>query len=402
MLDQGNQGGAGARRDLSLNIVVALMSVVGTGVSYVIPYYLLGLQSSYHLPVGQLGFIPGSENLCIGIGCILTGFLLRKAHARAVLIAAALCVLGDLLSLSARDFVSIFAVRSIVGLVGEGPLYAISYMVVGAALNPDRTLGVAMTALGVFGAGILMFADPLAQVAGPAAVLLPFAAAGVALVWLVWRDVAIVRVRPAADPRPETRHTGRIDMNALAIIASVVLLTGLVCAMSAFTGTAAQASGVHPADIGQVLSIGLILGLVGSVVPAIIGNRFGRLLPVALCSLGLIVACMLLVSGGGVVSVAAAAMIIQFSWGMNAVYQLSGLVSHDTTGRYATLGAVAQMAGMAVGPPVLGAFIAAFGYSNLPLLAAGVCVPGLALFILGSTGRFTRLGPHLAAALPES
>jgi len=373
------------RRELIIALLSVLMSAASSGPNYVLPDYLLAIQAHYGLQVSQLGFIPGGESLAIGIGCLLTGFFLRRGHGRAILIAAAVCVIGDMASLVARDFVSIAAVRMITGLAGEGPLYAISYMVIAASLNPDRVLGIAVTAIALAGAAVLMVEGPLTHALGPAAVLLPFAVVSAMMLVWVLRDKSIVMVKQSIDtPSEKLEIRGGLDKGALAIIVSIVLLMAVVSALWAFIGTAAEAAGARPEDIARAISVGIVFGLAGSIVPAVIGNRFGRILPVTLCGLGLILGCVLMVSGGSFMRVAVASAVVQFSWGMNAVYMLTGLVARDNGGRYTSVGAVAQMLGMALGPPIFGSFISGFGYVNLPFLAAAGALPGLALFVLGS------------------
>lgn len=384
------------RTEFAIFVLAALLAIVSSGVNYVLPNYLLGIQAHFGMRTDQLGFIPGGESLAIGVGCILTGLFLRGGHARAILAAAAVCLIGDLISLFAHDFVSIFAVRVIVGLAGEGPLYAISYLVIAAAANTDRALGIAVTSVALFGAAILTIEGPLVHAVGPAAVLLPFSivAAGV-LAWVA-QDRSAVRVQLSSKVVAEEGGRAGLDKGALAIILSIILISGVASASWAFVATAAEAVGTPPGDIAKAVSAGIVLGLAGSIFPAIFGNRFGRNFPIALCSISFILACALLVSGSGFIRVAAASMVLQFCWGMTAIYQMSGLVARDISRRYTPFGAVAQMAGMALAPPIFGYFIAGYGYRNLPLLVALWAIPGMLLFIWGSRSQAQQQVPALA------
>jgi predicted MFS family arabinose efflux permease len=385
------------RTEFAIFVLAALLAIISSGVNYVLPNYLLGIQANFGMRTDQLGFIPGGESLAIGIGCILTGLFLRRGHARAILAATAICLIGDLISLFAHDFVSIFAVRVIVGLAGEGPLYAISYLVIAAAANTDRALGIAVTSVALFGAAILTIEGPLVQAVGPAAVLVPFSIVAAGLLAWIAQDRSAVRVQ--LSPKEVAEEGGRragLDKGALAIILSIILISGVASASWAFVATAAEAVGTPPGDIAKAVSAGIVLGLAGSIFPAIFGNRFGRNFPIALCSISFIIACALLVSGSGFIRVAAASMVLQFCWGMTAIYQMSGLVARDVSRRYTPFGAVAQMAGMALAPPIFGYFIAGYGYRNLPLLVALWAVPGMLLFIWGSRSQAKQHIPALA------
>jgi hypothetical protein len=57
----------------------------------------------------------------------------RRIGWRTVLAATLVCVAGNLLSIFVTDFPSVLAVRALTGLLGEGPLYAMSFAVLGSA-----------------------------------------------------------------------------------------------------------------------------------------------------------------------------------------------------------------------------------------------------------------------------
>jgi len=377
-----------ARSDFSITILGTLLLLSAGGRSYVQPKYLFEVQEHYGLLVSQLGLISGLESLAAGIGCILAGVFQRHANERIIIAFSAVCVLGSVASLFARDFQSIIAIRTLVGLLGEGPLVAIAYRTLGSAPNPERALAIATTMLGVAGALILWIEKPLIQTFGPGAILLPFGmVAAVSVAWML-RERSPSGIRPLVSAQRVVFQLGQGSLKpGLLILASAVLLSGAASGMWTFTATAAGASGANSEVIAHALSVGIVFGLGGSLIPAVLGARFGRILPITLCSVGIIASGVLVGLNGSFLSIAIASMVLQICWGTNSVYLISGLVSRDIGGRLVPFAAIAQIAGAAFSASIFAWFIKAFGYHNMPYAVAAGALPGILIFVLGMKWR---------------
>ncbi len=381
----------GAPSQTRLMIIGTLLYICGGGPTYVMPAYLDAAGQVLKLNDGQLGLLSGAESLGIGLACVLTGLLVRRVNWIVVVVAAALCVLGDVLMTLCPDFQTLTLVRFATGFGGEGPLYAISYIVLAQAIRPHRAFGVALTGVALVAAATLHFQTQLGAVFSDAGPLAPCAAAAILAALMVAQSRSIgLKSREAAD---ETAPTAAIRYDAVAILLSLAIWSAAAGAFWAFSETAAGAVHVAPATIAEALSIGIIAGLAGAAAPIVLGERLGQVPPLALATAGLIIASLLFFASSDLLRLAVAVSLVQFCWNIATVYQLAGLAGVDPDGRYSALGAVAQLAGLALGPAVAGLLIGPMGYNAVTLVLIVCAGIGLALFWFAR-----RLGPAAARA----
>lgn len=382
--DGGPLGRLAASPDFAITMLGMLALLVGMGKSYVQPDYMLALQQHYGLQIRHLGSIAGGENLAIAIGCVAGGLFQRHVTGRVMLGLAAICLIGNVASLFARDFQSIMVLRIITGLLGEGPLAAMSYKIIAGARNSERALAIAVTAEGVMGSIVLWIEPPLIKIAGPAAMLLPYGlTAGVIVLWML---------RTGRLPTPHAheqsvsgadRGNGNSLLPPLVILSSIVVLTAAASGMWTFTATAAGSIGATADVIARALSVGTFLGIAGTILPAFVGNRFGWSVPVAICSLGTILSAWLLMMDGSFLTIAASSMVLQTFWGMNVTYMATGLMERDVHGRFVAFASIASLGGSAIGASIFGWAIDAYGYAAMvPAVAVG-SVAAVVLFVFG-------------------
>lgn len=377
------------RREISTVALGTLLSVCGSGPFYVAPAFLGELQRSLGLSLGQLGMISGAENLGIALACMLTSWRLGQVDRRVIFMAAMVCVGGNALIAFATDFYQVLAIRALTGFFGEGPLYAMGYLILGSARSPDRAFGIGIGVVVICAAIVFEAAGSPLLPFGPAAVLVPYAGFAVILAMIS----ALTRYTlPVVAPTGEESASG-VRFRVLAALMSIILWSAAAAAFWAFTDTASATLHVDQAAIAHALSVALLVGLVGMVVPVLLGDRLGRAIPLGLATAGLIVSCFLFLGGGDWVQLAIALSIQQFSWNVAVVYQLAGVASIDAGGRYSAYGAVAQIGGMAAGPVIAGAALGLHGYATLPFVVMALGLAAFTLFVLPapSGSRNTRL-----------
>jgi predicted MFS family arabinose efflux permease len=365
------------RKEVATVGLGTLLSVCGSGPFYVVPGFLGDLQQSLGLSLAQLGMISGAEGLMIMLACTLVGWRFERIDWRVMLAAAIACVMGNALIAFATDFYQVLAIRALTGLLGEGPLYAMGYVVLGSARNPDRAFGIGIGAV-VVSAALVFEAAGWPLLPGPAAVLVPYA--GLALVLAIVAGLARPAL-PGAAPSDEV-DTAAVRLRALTILGSIVLWSAAAAGFWAFTDTASATLHVNPESISHALSASLLIGLAGMILPILLGNRLGRAMPIGLATAGLIASCFLFLASRDWVQLAVALSIQQFSWNVAAVYQLAGVASIDAQGRYSAYGAVAQIGGMAAGPILVGPLLGFYGYNALPFAVLVIGVAALLLFLV--------------------
>jgi hypothetical protein len=113
------------------------------------------------------------------------------------------------------------------------------------------------------------------------------------------------------------------------------------------------------------------------------------MLPLLFGTSGLILSCFLFFSGSTLLQLAIALSMLQVCWDIASVYQLAGIATLGWGGRFSALGAVAQIAGMALGPTLSGAALGRFGYGFMPLAVAGVAAAAFLLFVAATRASTT-------------
>lgn len=357
-------------------IVGSLLSLVGSGIFFTMPGYLGDVAAALHLSPERVGLLSGAENLAIGISGLLTSLLLTKVGFKALGAAAALCVTGIVLSGLTNDFHSLLLYRFLTGL-GEGPLYAMSYIVLGMAVNPDRAFGIALVVTVGVSAAILGVPAPILHGLGTTALLLPTVIAAFLL---------LPTLRWLPKPDSSAAHAELDDSNA-GLLRPMMLLFGMAVWFAApgmfwaFAETSAAARGVSDASIGIALSLSTLTSLVGPAFPALVGDRMGRTIPFLVCTIGLAGSAAVYPFLTGLTGVALALSVFNICWTGSTVYQMAMTVAALQSGRLAGFAAIAQLAGIAVGGLAGGFLIGAFGYGAGTVGVIGFLTAGSVIFL---------------------
>lgn len=141
-------------------------------------------------------------------------------------------------------------------------------------------------------------------------------------------------------------------------------------------------SGYTEADINGGLANAMIVGIAAGIASGVLGDKLGRVLPLAL-GVGAIIASQLMLKFmPGQVPFVIVAMMFFFAWFFTLPYFVGVVAALDTTGRAAVASIVVQTGGLMVGPLIAGEVIR--GNDNYPnilwvgLITAAMCL-GLVL-----------------------
>jgi len=140
-------------------------------------------------------------------------------------------------------------------------------------------------------------------------------------------------------------------------------------------------SGYSDAEIGAGLANAMIVGIVAGIASGVLGDKLGRVLPLAV-GVGAIIASQLLLKlAPGQVPFALVAMMFFFAWFFTLPYFVGVVSALDTTGRAAVASIVVQTGGLMVGPLVAGEVIR--GNDNYPnILWVGLITACLCLALI--------------------
>lgn len=326
----------------------------------------------------ELGF----DNQQIGLiaSSYMTGFTLMSVALIAVArrlnwrYACALYAILQALSFVAAtqttDLTTLLAILFVAGLAGGG-LFGLATISLADTHEPDRNLGIGTFAQVVLPAAVVLLL--------PIAVIPRWGFGG--LMWALGAMPAFAIFLVPWIVRHSSKSTEQQSTSVAQIPASVILpaLAGALVfhsaasAVWAFYERVGDASGVAPEAIGAVLSVALLAGGAGSLVPVFLHARIGRLTPIVASAL-VQLACLASLILAPSISYLVAGPVFMFAWTVSIIFQLGNIAALDSTGRYSV--AIPAVVGVAaiIGPTLGGALATDGSFSRLLLVAGALIV----------------------------
>lgn len=325
------------------------MGVMGGEVFIVQPGFVQGLVEHMGLTEEQAGLIASVEMAGFAAMTILLIFFTRRLNWRHMLAACiALAVAGQLGSMLTGSLASFGAMRFLAGL-GCGGIVSIGFAAIGLTDKPDRNFGILVAFSGVYGAIVLGFMPDLYAYAGMQGLLLffaAFAALGFAMVgWLPTSDGST-----QTDAEAKAPFRIGLTVSALAAMFAYFLAQGVVWA---YLFRIAIAGGISEGQAAFGLTIAQFAGILGALIPSIVGARFGRTIMLAIAiSAGILPLLFFLYGTITALSYAVAVCIYNFGFNKTHPYLLATMAGFDGSGRVVTYAVALQTLGLAIGPAV--------------------------------------------------
>jgi MFS family permease len=156
-------------------------------------------------------------------------------------------------------------------------------------------------------------------------------------------------------------------------------------------------SGLSGQQIGLVLSLTIITGMIGALGAASLGDRYGKIKPHIAGAVGAVITILLLNSQTNLASYSLAIIFLTLSLNFWLAYMLGAVAAIDTSGRFAVLTTAALGVGATIGPAIAGGLINGSIFLPMFIFAAAAIIAGL-LVIVGVlqrvTTRLTELPDH--------
>jgi MFS family permease len=371
----------------SVYIAAGFLSFCGLMMFTSMPIVVSTLQRHYGFHESELGDIVGCYFGGICLVSLTTFAWIRRFDWRlTALVGQAISAVALLLAMSDRDSVQLSILLGAAG-IGAGITYALSFTLLGDSDDPDRAFGVNFgfqTALGT----LMFFTLPVifSNDAGDMRrmLLAMVAAIVVSSVGIFWipgagrKDTPKGVAGPAAATQPGQREA--IWLPLLGTMATFLFM--LACtAPWVFIEQAAVAKNIDPITIGFSLGAAQFGSLVGSVIAAVIGNRFGKIGPMCIGAAIYLLGIYLLhtfherdvFALGAIIFLLPINFLLAFSLGLTAEVDLGG--------RLIGLSTVSLLGPSLVAPSIAGRLYERYGFgSNLWIGVAAILI-GLALYV---------------------
>ncbi|MCC5852370.1 MAG: MFS transporter [Alkalimonas sp.] len=365
-------------------VALLLAFITMSGLSYInfLPAQVSSLAAGLGFSEVQAGQIVALNGYGALSGTSLAIFLVRHIRFRPVLMVSLLLLASmDIATLWLNDFWLLLSWRFLAGLAG-GLALGFGVALLARHPFPDRAFGALLFVQFSVGSLVIYFLPTLeAKISAHAVFYLMASFAVLSLLFVHLLPTSQLTAVP--EQWPDAPANSQRSGNAIAVLLLLAAMLAYQIAASAIWAYAAligTAAGMPHESVSTTLAVTGMLGLLGALLPMMLGNRYGRL-PwlLAGCVFSIGAAILLTLSGHGP-SYPLALGLLFFSWPAVQSFLLAATAVLDETGRLATLAAVVSSVGLATGPLLASALIAD-GHFGL-MLQVGACLFAISLLLL--------------------
>lgn len=252
-------------------------------------------------------------------------------------------------------------------------VYGIGTTALGDTSNPARWYGLKISAEAMLGA-ILLFLLPGTLISSHGfmgmmwGMVLAVVLLAPALSWL-----------PSAGAKQQEQDGQRVQLPShtrLAVWIGLFAVTMFIFSATmiwAFVERMASTAGFEPVLVGKILSLTLVFAVIGSLVAAVLGDRFGLGKPFAAATMIFLLALAWLFSTASLLNFAIGTCLLTLAIGLGITYVITIVADLDIDGRYVVLTVPAIGIGVMIAPAVGGLLTASQEFSNI-LVVGGVTI----------------------------
>jgi len=364
-----------------------VISALGAMTYNLLPLLLGTAQDFRELSDQAAGILSSSFYVGYTLTTMTAYFWIRHFSWRAITFGAIpLAAAALLLAGFAETYYAMLAAMVVAGSAFS-VIYGIGTTVLGDTSRPARWYGLKIAAEAGLGA-ILLLILPGAVIArwgfeglmaAMAAVLLLLSPM---LLKLPARGTKGAQSIERADPRATAPALRLALWLGLASVTAYLFCTTMIWA---FVERVANDAGFDPVATGNVVSLGLVLAIGGSLLAMAMGDRFGLAAPLSMSVAGLLASLWLLAGIDSLTTFTIAACLFTFAFGLGIPYIVTVVAQLDVDGRFVVLTVPAIGIGVTLAP-ALGGMLTGVGGHTALLLAGGLSVLvalTLALLALG-------------------
>lgn len=344
------------------------LGVIGAAVFIVQPGFVQGLVEFYAYSEQQAGYIASAEIWGLALTTVALALGGHNYSWRMVLrVSILLFAAGNIASLITTDATLFGALRFLAGL-GSGGLVSLSFTIIGLTRLPDRNFGFLIMGVLTYGA-LGLWAMPLAfDTIGMQGVIIFFALFALS----GWPCIA--RVPDSGKEHLQIEEDAINLPGGLRVLAIVAMFTyffaqGVIWAYLFLIGVN---GGVSEQAVANGLMLSQFFGIAGAFVPAMVGHRYGRIMPLTVGIIGGSLVLNALYGEFTAMIYAVTICIYNFAWNMTHPFLLGAMASFDQHGRVVVYAIAAQMLGLAVGPAFAASLLDDGDYSKV--ITAGIII----------------------------
>jgi len=256
-------------------------------------------------------------------------------------------------------------------------VYGIGATALGDTSNPARCFGLKISAEALLGA-VLLLLLPGTLISGYGYMGLM---TGMVLAVLIL--VPVLLWMPAGGSKVQQKSRKKVHLAwklRLAVwIGLLAVATFMFSATMiwAFVERMANEAGFEPVLVGYILSLTLLFAMVGSLIAAVVGNRFGSAKPFTISTITFLVALAWLSGAGSMVNFAIGSCLLTLAIGGGVTYAVSMVADIDLDGKYVVLTVPSLGFGVMFAPVIGGMLTATHGFTFMLFIGGVILVVSL-------------------------
>ena len=364
-----NRVAAGPGTDINSAIALVSMvflAVVGPQAVVVQPAFVEGLVSQLGFSPVQAGYVSAAENTGKAVMSIAMMFLVTRVNWRYLFYAALLALIGvNLFCTVFQSYHAFLAARAVNGLA-NGIIVPLCYVVIGLTAKSERNYGIMMVFVLLYSAGIFLVIPTLFQLAGFNGLLFLFT--GFAVLAL-----PLVRNLPVAGE--QEKHAGGAGSSLSWILRGMAIAAMFFFFLAMFSlfpylSLIGSSAGIAAQTVANAQTVAQFCGMGGAFLVVVIGDRFGRALPIATALSLIILSIAVLGHVPAVAGFTIAVCLFMGLWSFVHPFILAAQARFDRSGRQVTYATALQMMGIASGPAIAARILeVGGGYNHIMLVA---------------------------------
>lgn len=338
---------------------IIAIGVAGGFTTVILPLIVSAASVEHGLAAGS--GMASSEMGGVAVGALIYGFLVAKHDKRLLAASAALvAAAANAITVIAEPISTLFVLRFIAGL-GGGGLLATFAAAAGTSPKPDRLFGLFLSCAFISATVGFKLLTPLTETYGLSSIFLTMVLVDLLMILISLGLPG--RPSPIANTESETSDAPEQPLNIPVVFALLGILSffigiGGIWPMIPEVG---KSLGVHSSTVASVLASASLAAIAGALTAAALGDRIGRLIPLAigLSGVALSLLTLAITDSGALFSVAPLTLL--FAWNFSLPYLMGVLAALDKTGRAVAFNMTLQYFGFSVGPMLAAALIGAVG-----------------------------------------
>ena len=355
-----------------------LIGVIAPEVFIVQPGFVQGLVEYLEFTDAQAGYVASAEMFGLAGTTILMSFVAQRLNWRHVIVVSLLLMfMANALSTVVTSLEAFATLRFMAGL-GGGSLVSLGFAIVGMSSKPDRNFGLMIMWVLTYGAlGLFVMPQAYALTDSMNAVLWFFALFPLLALPFIRHLPSTGETEQQGSAMTMPTSTG---VKALAIFAMLAYFTaqGIVWAYLFLIGLS---GGLDEQAVANGLTLSQFAGIAGALLAALMGSRYGRVIPLMLGIVGGAVCLYFLVGEFSFLVFAVAVCVYNFAWNVVHPFLLAAMADFDARGRVVVYAVAMQMIGLAFGPGLAASMLDEGSLVTVNLLGA-LCFVLSALLIL--------------------